>query len=130
MTTGDRTDLFTKGVHHVSINVDDVEANLAFYTDTLGFEQVARPDLGIGGAWLQMGPQQLHLVELPLMEGFGPHFAIAVDDIHGARDVLIERGVDVSEPRPIEGVCLQAFFKDPAGNQIELNQPSAPVSPL
>lgn len=115
-------DLFTKGVHHVSINVDDVEANRAFYVDTLGFIQIDRPELGVGGVWLQMGPQELHLVELPLMEGFGPHFAIPVDDIVEARDVLIDRGVEVTDPSPIEDVCLQAFFRDPAGNQIELNQ--------
>lgn len=123
MATVDRADLFTQGVHHVSINVDDVEANCAFYVDTLGFTQIDRPDLGIGGVWLQMGPQQLHLVELPLVEGIGPHFAIPVDDIDDARAVLIERGVEVSESSPIDGVCLQAFFRDPAGNQIELNQP-------
>lgn len=115
--------MFTQGVHHVSINVDDVEANQAFYVDTFGFEPIARPELGIGGAWLQMGPQQLHLVELPLMEGFGPHFALEVDDIAAARKVLVDRGVEVSEPKPIDGVCLQAFLNDPAGNQIELNQP-------
>ncbi len=114
--------LFNQGVHHVSINVDDVEAGRAFYVDTLGLTEIDRPDLGIGGAWLQMGPQQLHLVELPLMEGFGPHFAIPVDDIEAARADLSGRGVEVSEASPIEGVCLQAFFKDPAGNQIELNQ--------
>jgi glyoxylase I family protein len=116
-------DLFTNGVHHVSINVDDLEANRAFYVDTLGFTQIERPELGVGGVWLQMGPQELHLVELPLTEGFGPHFALRVDDIAQARDVLIDHGVEVSEPRPIEGVCLQSFFTDPAGNQIELNQP-------
>lgn len=116
-------DLFTKGVHHVSINVDDVEANRAFYVDTLGFTQIARPDLGVGGVWLQMGPQELHLVELPLVEGFGPHFALFVDDIDEARAALLDRGVEVTDPRPIDGVCLQAFFHDPAGNQIEINQP-------
>jgi len=118
------TDLFTHGVHHVSINVDDVDANADFYINTLGFSPIERPDLGIGGVWLQMGPQELHLVELPLMEGFGPHFAIRVDNIEQARGVLVERGVDVTEPRSIDGVCLQAFFNDPAGNQIELNQPT------
>ncbi|MEM7142569.1 MAG: VOC family protein [Actinomycetota bacterium] len=118
MTSG----LFTRGVHHVSINVDDVSTCRDFYVDTLGFDQIDRPDLGIGGVWLQMGPQELHLVELPLVEGFGPHFAIQVDDIEQARSVLIERGVAVSEASPIDGVCLQAFFHDPAGNQIELNQ--------
>lgn len=116
------SDMFTKGVHHVSINVDDVPACRDFYVEKLGFEQIDRPDLGIGGVWLQMGPQELHLVELPLTEGFGPHFAIEVDDIAAARAVLVERGVDVGDAKPIDGVCLQAFFNDPAGNQIELNQ--------
>jgi catechol 2,3-dioxygenase-like lactoylglutathione lyase family enzyme len=116
-------DMFTKGVHHVSINVDDVETNRAFYIDKLGFSPIDRPDLRVSGAWLQMGPQQRHLIELPLVEGFGPHFAISVDDIDEARRTLAERGVEVGDVRPIEGVCLQAFFHDPAGNQIELNQP-------
>jgi glyoxylase I family protein len=115
--------VFSKGVHHVSINVDDVERTRDFYIETLGFESIDRPDLGIGGAWLRMGPQQLHLIELPLVGGFGPHFAIEVDDIEKARSVLTERGVTVSDTSPIDGVCLQAFFHDPAGNQIELNQP-------
>lgn len=114
--------MFTKGVHHVSINVDDVAACRDFYVEKLGFEQIARPELGVGGVWLQMGPQELHLVELPLVEGFGPHFAIEVDDIDAALAVLRERGVEVGDPRPIDGVCLQAFLHDPAGNQIELNQ--------
>jgi len=115
--------MFTNGVHHVSVNVDDVEANRDFYVDKLGFELIDRPELGIGGVWLQMGPQQLHLIELPLVEGLGPHFAIRVDDIERARSVLAERGVAVSDASRIDGVCLQAFFHDPAGNQIELNQP-------
>jgi glyoxylase I family protein len=115
--------MFTDGVHHVSINVDDVERNRDFYVEKLGFEPIDRPELGVGGAWLQMGAQQLHLIELPLVEGFGPHFAIRVDDIEKARAVLAERGVTVGETSPIDGVCLQAFFHDPAGNQIELNQP-------
>lgn len=115
--------MFTNGVHHVSINVDDVDANRAFYVDILGFEPIDRPELRVGGAWLQMGPQQLHLVELPLVEGVGPHFALHVDDIAAARGVLVDRGVDVTDPKAIDGVCLQCFFHDPAGNQIELNQP-------
>jgi glyoxylase I family protein len=111
------------GVHHVSINVDDVDTNRRFYVDTLGFEPLDRPELGIGGSWLQMGAQQLHLIELPVPDGGGPHFALRVDDIEAASAELQGLGVEVSEVNPIEGVCLQCFFHDPAGNQIELNQP-------
>ena len=110
------------GVHHVSINVDDVEANRAFYIDKLGFTELDRPELGIGGCWLRIGPQQLHLIELPLVEGSGPHFALAVDDVDDAAAELRALGVDVSDVLTIEGVCRQVFLHDPAGNQIELNQ--------
>ena len=51
-------------VHHVSINVNDVEAALAFYCDTLGLvPRPDRPDFGFGGAWLDAGGQQVHLIE-------------------------------------------------------------------
>ncbi len=110
------------GVHHVSINVDDVEANRAFYVDKLGFTDLERPDFGFGGCWLEMGPQQLHLIELPLVEGNGPHFALGVDSVEHASAELRSLGVEVSDAFTIDGVCRQAFLHDPAGNQIELNQ--------
>src|SRR5262249_10895811 len=54
------------GVHHVSVNVTDVEAALRFYVDELGFEpRTDRPDFGFGGAWLDVGGQQVHLIEAP-----------------------------------------------------------------
>ena len=114
--------MFHHGVHHVSINVDDVKANKAFYVDKLGLTALDRPDLGIGGAWLQVGPQEIHLIELPLVEGAGPHFALKVDDIEHTAQTLRDRGVEVGEIRELDGVCLQAFFNDPASNQIEINQ--------
>ena len=38
-------------------------------------------------------------------------------------EVLTARGVRVSRVAEIPGVCRQAFFADPTGNKIELNQP-------
>ena len=34
------------GIHHVSINVQDVDAAVQFYVGVLGMEQIERPDLG------------------------------------------------------------------------------------
>jgi catechol 2,3-dioxygenase-like lactoylglutathione lyase family enzyme len=110
------------GVHHVSINVDDVEVNRSFYVDKLGFTDLDRPDFGFGGCWLKMGPQELHLIELPLVQGNGPHFALAVDSVEDASEQLRSLGVEVSDVMTIDRVCRQAFFNDPAGNQIELNE--------
>jgi glyoxylase I family protein len=112
-------------VHHVSINVDDVEAALRFYTDVLGLQQRAdRPDFPFGGAWLDIGGQQVHLIEGEPPPGLGQHFAILVDDLDATIAELRGRDVDVSDPRPV-GTSRQAFVSDPAGNLIELHQPAA-----
>ena len=109
-------------VHHVSINVDDVDAALEFYIDVLGLRRrTDRPELGIGGAWLDAGSQQVHLIAGQPPKGDGEHFALLVDDLGGAISELRERGIKVSDASPI-GTSLQAFLKDPAGNLIELHQ--------
>lgn len=112
-------------VHHVSINVSDVDEALDFYTDVLGLDRRAdRPDLGIGGAWLDAGGQQVHLIEGNVPNGDGEHFALLVGDLQATVAELRERGVKVSDAMPI-GTNLQAFLKDPCGNLVELHQANA-----
>jgi catechol 2,3-dioxygenase-like lactoylglutathione lyase family enzyme len=109
-------------VHHVSINVDDVEAALRFYTDVLGLEQrTDRPDFPMGGAWLDAGGQQVHLIEASPPPGLGQHFALLVEDLDATIAELRHQGIEVSDPRPV-GRSLQAFVTDPCGNAIELHQ--------
>ena len=111
------------GVHHVSVNVVDVEEALKFYVDVLGMcQRTDRPDFGFGGAWLDVGGQQVHLIEGEVPADKGQHFAVRVDDIDATVDELRGRGVKVSDPVPV-GRGQQAFLHDPAGNLIELNQP-------
>lgn len=113
----------TLGVHHVSIKVGDVREAARFYCDVLGLSvRGDRPDLGFGGAWLDAGGQQVHLVEGELPQDEGQHFALQVDDLGGAIDELRSRGVTVSDPIPIAR-AQQAFVNDPDGNLIELHQP-------
>jgi len=110
-------------VHHVSINVEDVEAALRFYCDTLGLEErTDRPDFGFGGAWLDVGGQQVHLIEGTTPPGHGQHFAILVEDLDDTVAELRSEGVEVTDPRPV-GTSRQAFVSDPSGNLIELHQP-------
>jgi catechol 2,3-dioxygenase-like lactoylglutathione lyase family enzyme len=110
------------GVHHVSINVPDVDAAKEFYVDVLGCsERTDRPDFGFGGAWLQAGDQQVHLIEAATPANVGQHFAILVDDLAAAVAELRGRGVEVSDPSPV-ATSLQAFLVDPAGNAVELHQ--------
>lgn len=112
------------GVHHVSINVDDVPAALEFYTDVLGLEvRSDRPDFGFGGAWLNAGGQQVHLIEGKVPDHKGQHFALQVDDLPAVVDELRHRAVEVSDPVKV-GNGFQAFLNDPCGNTVELQQPA------
>ena len=115
----------TLGVHHVSLNVDDVDAAVAFYTDVLGLrERSDRPDFGFPGAWLDAGRQQVHLIGAPSPPARGQHFALQVANLQAVVDELRGRGIEVSEPSPV-GSSLQAFLSDPAGNQVELHEVGA-----
>jgi len=111
------------GVHHVSVNVSDVPEALAFYVDVLGLTQRGdRPDFGFGGAWLDVGHQQIHLIEAPPPEDRGQHLALQVDDLDAVVAELRGREVEITEPMAV-GTGRQAFLHDPSGNLIELNQP-------
>jgi glyoxylase I family protein len=111
------------GVHHLSINVDDVDTAATFYVDRLGLaRRHDRPDFGFGGAWLDAGGQQVHLIEAPLPGDRGQHFALRVADIDATIEELRAVGVEVSDAAPV-GSGRQAFLHDPAGNLVELHQP-------
>jgi catechol 2,3-dioxygenase-like lactoylglutathione lyase family enzyme len=116
------------GVHHVSINVDDVDAALAFYSGVLGLTvRPDRPDFGFGGAWLDLGEQQVHLIEANVPDDVGQHVAIGVADLDAAVTELRSLGVEVGDPGPV-GTGRQAFLHDPAGNRIELHEPAVPTT--
>jgi catechol 2,3-dioxygenase-like lactoylglutathione lyase family enzyme len=113
------------GVHHVSLNVADVDEASHFYEDVLGLTRLERPDFGFPGAWFDTGRGQIHLLEV---DGHtapdGQHFAFQVDDIEAVVASLVEKGIDIRPPSEgIPGAGRQAFLKDPSGNLIELNQP-------
>jgi glyoxylase I family protein len=112
-------------VHHVSVNVDDLDAAAGFYVDTLGLSRRGdRPDLGVDGVWLDAGDQQVHLIKAPPPSAGGQHFALLVADLDAIVAELRARQVTVSDPRPV-GRSRQAFLSDPAGNLIELHEAAA-----
>jgi catechol 2,3-dioxygenase-like lactoylglutathione lyase family enzyme len=111
------------GIHHVSINVGDVDAALSFYVDVLGLAQRDdRPEFGFGGAWLDAGGQQVHLIEAPRPDDRGQHFALQVADLDATIAELRSGGTTVSDASLV-GTGRQAFLHDPSGNLVELQQP-------
>ncbi len=110
-------------IHHVSINVSDLDRALGFYVDVLGLSTLPRPDLAVDGAWLAAGDgREIHLIVADVPGDLGQHFAFLVDDIDASCAELRGRDIDVAGPFPI-GTARQAFFHDPDGNRLELNQP-------
>lgn len=111
------------GIHHVSINVKNVQESVQFYVDLLGMEQISRPDLGFPGAWLKSAEHEVHLLGIdstpPPKE---QHFAFAVDDVAVVKAAVEAAGFKCSNPSEIDGVCLQTFTHDPSGNMVEFNQ--------
>ncbi len=115
------------GIHHVSFLVADVQRSLAFYCGILQLEtDPQRPDIGYPGAWLELGAQQLHLLQLPNPDpvtgrpehvGRDRHAAFTVSDLDPLLERLEEAGVSYTRSR--SGRCA-AFFRDPDGNGIEL----------
>ena len=106
----------------MSINVADVDEALAFYTEVLGLQpRTDRPAFGFGGAWLDAGGQQLHLIEGRPPAALGQHFALLVDDLDATVAELRKKAVEVSDPKPV-GSSRQSLVADPSGNLIELHQ--------
>ena len=122
--------MFDHGFSHVAVSVTDLDAARRFYCDLLGFEELARPDFGFGGAWMAVGDLQLHLIEVPEMAPPGnglPHFALYVptEEFPEAVESLREAGVPfLGQPRSRVDfgttTVWAAFVTDPAGNVIEL----------
>ena len=112
-----------QGIHHVSINVKDVDTALRFYVELLNLELLERPDLGFPGAWIRAGEQEIHLLGIdsgePVKE---QHFAFAVNDAQAIHAALQANGYSPTDIRDIPNICRQFFTHDPSGNMVEFNQ--------
>lgn len=106
--------------------VADTRRALAFYCDVLGLSvDASRPDLGYPGAWLDIGPQQIHLLELPNpdpVEGRPAHGGRDRHTAFGLRnlDSLTERLSAAGIAYTLSKSGRRALFcRDPDGNALE-----------
>lgn len=113
-------------LNHVSIIVSNTQRSLSFYRDMLGLEvDASRPDLGYSGAWLFIGTQQIHLLEVPNPDptedrpahgGRDRHIAVNIKSIDLLQQVLEKQGINYSRSKSGRKAL---FFRDPDGNTIE-----------
>ena len=99
------------GFNHVALEVDDIEAALAFYGRLFEFELRGKHN---DSAFIDLGDQFLALQKGRRQPSDdGRHFGLVVDDKEAVRQALSEAGVEV-----LPGPFLD--FRDPWGNRIEI----------
>jgi catechol 2,3-dioxygenase-like lactoylglutathione lyase family enzyme len=100
------------GINHVALQVDDLEAAVAFYCELFEPTSVDRsePD----AAFLELGDQFLALFERGSREE-EPHFGLVVDDKAAARRALEAHGIEILPGHRLD-------FRDPSGNRVQVVQ--------
>lgn len=116
------------GMHHVGLLCENLERSMEFYMGVLGLEiNQDRPDdkLPYRGAWLWIGPEMIHLMELPNPDplegrpehgGRDRHFCVGVEDIGPLEERLKQAGVSYTRSKSGRAAI---FFRDPDMNCLE-----------
>jgi glyoxylase I family protein len=128
-------------LHHVAINVTDLERSKRFYRDVLGLEEIPRPPFSFPGAWFQVGGpgHQVHLIVHEPATTRGSkgidtrdiHFALRVRSYREALESLKAKGYCedaaaddllrmIVSPQATAGFP-QIYLLDPDHNVIEIN---------
>jgi methylmalonyl-CoA/ethylmalonyl-CoA epimerase len=131
-----------KRIHHIAVLVEDIDAALKFWRDTLGIEPAQvldNPAEMAQIAFLPVGESEIELVQPTTGESGlsrflkkrGPgmhHLCLEVDDLSGLLEQLKTRGVQLinEEPRLGEDGKLYAFIhpKSSFGVMVELYETS------
>jgi len=127
-------------LHHVSLNVADLDRSRRFYLEILGLREIPRPPFNFPGAWFQVGAkQQLHLIVYEggtFRDGKGVgtrdnHFAIRVRDYQATVEFLRSKGYrEDADPLDLRRMVLQPhatagfpqiYILDPDRHIIEIN---------
>jgi len=114
-------------IHHVSLVVADTRVAVDFYCDVLGLViDDTRPKMMFEGAWLKVGEQQIHLLQVPNPDsaidrpehgGRDRHVAFSVSDLGLYKTRLEKRCITYTLSKSGRNAL---FCRDPDGNACEL----------
>jgi catechol 2,3-dioxygenase-like lactoylglutathione lyase family enzyme len=115
------------GIRTVSIPVNDQDAAMHFYTQTLGFTLLRDNPTPNGGRWIELAPGGHNTVVT--LEPAAPEVtrgAISIrfttDDAEAAHAALLAAGVDTDEILRWSGVPAMFSFRDPDGNTYSITE--------
>jgi catechol 2,3-dioxygenase-like lactoylglutathione lyase family enzyme len=115
------------GIRTVSVPVDDQDAALAFYVNTLGFTKLRDNPTPGGGRWIELAPGDHSVIVTlePAAPGttrgaIGIRFA--TEDAEAAHTALRDAGVDTDEILRWPGVPPMFAFRDPDGNAFSITE--------
>ena len=115
----------------VQVPVSDVDRAKAFYTDQLGFvlDVDVRPLEGMRVVQLTPPGSACSILmgtglgeSSSMRPGSQKALHLVVADIDAARQELLDRGVDVAEVMDVGGGVRYAWFADPDGNSLALQE--------
>jgi lactoylglutathione lyase len=115
------------GIRTVSIPVDDQDAALRFYTETLGFRVLRDNPTPSGGRWVELAPGGDNAVvtlepAAPGLTRGAIGIRFTTDDAEAAHAALVGAGVDADEILRWPGVPAMFAFRDPDGNTFSITE--------
>jgi catechol 2,3-dioxygenase-like lactoylglutathione lyase family enzyme len=116
------------------VYAEDLEAAERFYAGVLGLEAIARvPGRHVffrcgGRVFLVFDPRQTRGAggEVPAHGAEGPGhvcFAMRLEEVDAWRERLLREGVEIERDHTWPGGGRSLYFRDPAGNSVELGTP-------
>ena len=122
-------------IHHINVNVDDLETAVPFYRDVLGLALDPTPEQGMASQFFRINDrQQIHMNVLADARAYRGHFCLEVPDFEGVFARAKAAGAIDTEPwglvRALPNGKMQMFVRDPHGNLIEIaSRPGAEIDP-
>ena len=121
-----------KGIHHIALNVTDLDRSERFYTDILGFSVTHRFSKGLRHIMLDTGNALLALFETPDLEmkmsleqlskkGY-MHFAFETnrEEFINIIEELKSKKVNIDSGPVVRGEGESIYFTDPDQNHLEI----------
>ncbi len=108
------------GLDHVTVTApEELEAEvIEWYESCVGLNRLEKPE-DTGGAWFEVGEQQLHVMIDPHNPPKNAHFSLRVSDFDAFVTKLREARCHIEQAAPRPGL-QRCFTRDPAGNSIEI----------